>query len=246
MGRRPREEAPGAIHHVVPQGNGRGRIVLDDVDRRSYLERFYGVAHERGWIVHASCLLDTHHHGIVETPQPNLGDGMRLVVGGHAHWFNARHGRSGAVFSDRYWSVRVRGEGHLLRACLYALLNPVAAGLVDHPRDWPWCSYTSLASEGCSQRLAEFLGTTPREARAQFLSLVDQAVEVIRAQRGAQRSDVLRAAENVAKGCRSRFVGVGPGPEGRGQSPRPTPNVPPAAAASAIPSKDHFSRRHER
>jgi REP element-mobilizing transposase RayT len=184
----------------VPQGNGRGRIVLDDLDRRSYLERFYGVAGERRWIVHASCLLDTHHHGVVETPLPNLGAGMRLVVGGHAHWLNARHGRSGAVFADRYWSARIRGEGHLLRACIYALVNPVAAGLVDHPRAWPWCSYGSVLSDGCSERLAAFLGKTRHDAQTQFLALVDQAVAIVHSDRVAERRDVLRVADAVAKG----------------------------------------------
>jgi REP element-mobilizing transposase RayT len=209
MGRRLREEAHGAIHHVVPQGNGRHAIVLDDHDRRSYLERFFGVAYQLGWIVHASCLLDTHHHGIVETPRPDLGRGMRLVIGGHAHWFNARHGRSGAVFGDRYWSVRVGAEGHLLRACLYALLNPVAAGLVQHPRDWPWCSYGAVVADGCSHRLAAFLGHTPYEGRERFLAMVDSAVEIIHAQRLAERRDVLRAAGDVVeagarRGNRSR------------------------------------------
>ncbi len=197
MGRRPREEAPGAIHHVVPQGNGRAAFVLDDRDRRAYLERFHRVAHEREWVVHASCLLDTHHHGIVETPAPDLGRGMRLLVGGYAHWFNARHGRSGAVFGDRYWSVRVRGEAHLLRACLYALLNPVAAGRVRHPREWPWCSYGAVLHDGCSRRLGAFLGETPQAARECFLDLVDEAVEVVHAHRLADRRDALRAAEST-------------------------------------------------
>lgn len=201
MGRRPRDEAPGAIHHVVPQGDGRSPIVLDDRDRRAYLERFNRVAHERLWIIHASCLLDTHHHGIIETPSPDLGYGMRLVVGGHAHWFNARHGRSGAVFGDRYWSARLRDEGHLLRACVYALLNPVAAGLVEHPREWPWCSYRAAVADGISDRLATMLGDTPREARDRFLELVDVGVEIVHARRLTNRREVLRAARSVVESC---------------------------------------------
>jgi len=63
---------------------------------------------------------------------------MRLVVGGHAAWFNKHHDRTGAVFGDRYWSTRVFRHRHLLRACLYTLVNPVAAGLARHPRDWEW------------------------------------------------------------------------------------------------------------
>lgn len=91
MSRRPRQEGPGAIRHVVPKGNGGRRIVFDDRDRRRYLERFNAIAAERGWIVHASCLLETHHHAVVETPRPDLGRGMGLILGGHAAWLNRRH-----------------------------------------------------------------------------------------------------------------------------------------------------------
>jgi hypothetical protein len=45
-----------------------------------------------------------------------------------------------------------------------------------------------------------FLGDTPGASRMQFLSLVDHAVEILRAERKAQRKDMLRAVERVATG----------------------------------------------
>jgi len=50
------------MHHVVPQGNGRCQIVLDDRDRHAYLGRFHAIANRHDWTIHASSLLDTHHH----------------------------------------------------------------------------------------------------------------------------------------------------------------------------------------
>jgi REP element-mobilizing transposase RayT len=32
-----------------------------------------------GWRVHAYCLMDTHLHAVVETPEPTLGSGMRFL-----------------------------------------------------------------------------------------------------------------------------------------------------------------------
>jgi REP element-mobilizing transposase RayT len=199
MPRRFRNEEPGAVHHVVAQGNGRRAIVLDDRDRHSYLSRFLGLAAERRWTIHASSLLDTHHHAIVETPQADLSDGMRRILGGHASWFNARHGLEGSVFGERFWSVRVFDHFHLLRACLYALLNPVAAGLVSHPRLWPWSSYRVITELGCSERLREVLGGTPDEADARFLALVDQGVERIHAERASARAETVAIAEELAR-----------------------------------------------
>ena len=110
MARVPRAEAAGAIHHVIPAGNNGGRIVEDDRDRASYLARFARIRRELGWLCHASCLMDTHHHAVVETPMPNLGLGMRRLLGGHSHWFNLRHGQTGSVFVPHFWSRRLADE----------------------------------------------------------------------------------------------------------------------------------------
>jgi putative transposase len=175
VSRLPRYECSGAIHHVVTQGTGRGHIVRDDHDRRAYLGRLYREAGSRGWLVHASSLLDTHHHAVITTPNPDLGIGVGRIVGGHAAWFNARHGRSGALFMERFWSRRV--ESHLVRACIYVFVNPVAAGIVDHPRDWRWSSYADVERRGCSPDIAAVTGGTDA-----FLRYVEDAVERIRSQ----------------------------------------------------------------
>jgi REP element-mobilizing transposase RayT len=186
MPRYPRYECAGAIHHLVTQGTGRGRIVRDDRDRRAYLGRFYREASSREWLVHASSLLDTHHHAVVTTPNPDLGIGVGRIAGGHAAWFNARYGRSGALFSERFWSRRA--ELHLVRVCIYVFLNPVAAGVVDHPRDWRWSSYADVERQGCSADIAAITGGT--EA---FLSYVGDAVERIRALRAPDAGSCWRA-----------------------------------------------------
>ena len=199
MTRPPRDEAPGAIHHVVPQGSRRRRIVEDDRDRAAYLNRFERVGRELGWIVYGSSLMDTHHHAVVETPEPNLGEGMRRVQGGHARWLNARHGGEGHVFRQRFWSRRIVDDGWLLRACLYAVLNPVAAGLCEHPRAWRWGSYAVTADGNPDayrpgeERLLGLFGDTPREARRHYAEVIDQAAEAIRARRLADSAAVWRA-----------------------------------------------------
>ncbi len=181
MPRYPRYEDTGATHHVVLQGNGRGRIVSDDHDRRAYLDRFVAEATLRDWIVHASALLDTHHHAVLTTPEPDLGTGIGRIAGGHAAWLNARHERTGAVFSERFWSRRA--DRHVVQASVYTLVNPVAAGLARHPREWPWCNEREIRERGCSPSLAELTGGT-----GAFLDDVDAAVDRIAFQRRSGRA----------------------------------------------------------
>jgi REP element-mobilizing transposase RayT len=178
-----------AIHHVIPAGNNRRRIVEDDRDRVAYLARFAGIRRELGWLAHASCLMDTHHHAVVETPLPNLATGMRRLLGGHSRWFNVRHGREGSVFAPHYWSRRITDDAWFFRACLYAVLNPVVAGLCSHPREWRWCSYTSTADGDAEafapgeERLLRMFGTTPLQSRIEYAKVVDRTVEGIHAER---------------------------------------------------------------
>jgi putative transposase len=106
MPRKPRVEAPGAIWHAVARGNGGGRIVRDDDDRRSLVTGLGRAAMRSRWRVHAYCLMDTHLHAVVETPDPMLGSGMRLLLGGYAYEFNRRHAR----WFGREPNVQDRGQ----------------------------------------------------------------------------------------------------------------------------------------
>jgi REP element-mobilizing transposase RayT len=199
LARLPRGEAAGAIHHAVAQGNGRRRIVVDSRDRVSFGRRYGRIVRELGWIVHSSCLMDTHHHGVIETPEPNLGVGMGRLQGGHARWLNERYATEGSVFRHRFWSRRIEDDGHFFRSCLYVVLNPVAAGLCAHPRDWPWCSYRGTAEGDADafapgeERLMSMFGDTVSEARRNYVAVVDGMAESIRMLRIADGTGLWRA-----------------------------------------------------
>jgi putative transposase len=143
--RKPRVEAPGAIQHVIARGNAGTRIVLDDDDRRAFVAALARVSERNGWQVHAYCLMDTHLHAVIETPEPNLGTGMKRLLGGYAFEFNRRHGRYGHLFAGPYTSSIVETDAYAIEVCTYVVLNPVRAGLVNDPADWPWSSYRASA-----------------------------------------------------------------------------------------------------
>jgi putative transposase len=140
-----RVERPGELQHVIARGNGGGRIVAGDDDRRAFVTGLARVAERYGWRVHAYCLMDTHVHLVVETPEPNLGAGMQRLLGGYAYGFNRRHRRFGHLFAGRFGAVLVETEAHAVQVSAYVVLNPVRAALVAAPEDWPWSSYRASA-----------------------------------------------------------------------------------------------------
>jgi putative transposase len=141
VARKPRAEAANATHHVVAKGTGGQALVRDNVDRRAFVTRLARAVELHRWSCLAYCLLDTHFHLIVATPEPNLGLGMKWLKASYAQDFNFRHDRQGHLFGGRFYSQIIESDNHLIAAIVYVSVNPVRAGIVDQPEAWPWSSY---------------------------------------------------------------------------------------------------------
>jgi putative transposase len=146
MGYPPRNEEAGAVHHVYSRGIARRAIFLDDGDRLTYMAMLGAVSKRCEWRCLCFCLMDNHVHLLIETPVPNLGDGMRRLLGRYARSFNQRHETSGHVFEGRFGSRRIRDEVHLITTIRYIARNPVEARLCDDENEWPWSSRAMLAA----------------------------------------------------------------------------------------------------
>jgi REP element-mobilizing transposase RayT len=140
-----RIEVEGGIYHVTARGNARAAIFRDEQDYRVLRDVVSKTVEQHRWRCHSYCLLPNHYHFLVETPEPNLGRGMLVLNGTYARRFNWRYQRYGHVFQGPYGAVLIEDDDHLLEVCRYIALNPVRAGLVRRPGDWPWSSYCALA-----------------------------------------------------------------------------------------------------
>jgi putative transposase len=77
---------------------------------------------------------------------------MQTLGSRYARYFNRRHQRTGGLFEDRYYAVIVDDERYWVTCLRYIELNPVRAGLVKTPDEYPWSSYRSHAF-GSNDRL---------------------------------------------------------------------------------------------
>lgn len=145
MARPLRIEFPGAVYHVTSRGNAKGMIYDDDRDRYKFLDILGSVVRKHRWFCHAYCLMGNHYHLLIETPEGNLSRGMRQLNGIYTQAYNRRHKRPGHLFQGRYKAILVEKDSYLLALCRYIVLNPVAAGMVKAPGDWPWSSYLATA-----------------------------------------------------------------------------------------------------
>ncbi|MDQ2983909.1 MAG: transposase [Actinomycetota bacterium] len=144
MARPPRIQVAGGTYHLTARGNfGRTMFPRTD-DRRSFSFALQDVVNRHAWICHGYCFMTTHYHLLVTTPEADLAKGMQRLNTRYATYLNHTRGEQGHVLQGRYGSVLVEGESHLLELVRYLALNPVRAGMCDHPLDWPWSSYRAL------------------------------------------------------------------------------------------------------
>jgi putative transposase len=138
MARVLRTQLPDGFFHVTALGVDKAAIFRDDADRISFLELLLESVRRFTWEMWALCLMTTHYHLVLESTRANLSDGVQHLSGTHALRFNKRHRRSGHLFGARFGSRVIAGEEYLVAACEYVWHNPVRAGLVGRPEDWPW------------------------------------------------------------------------------------------------------------
>jgi REP element-mobilizing transposase RayT len=127
VARKIRVQYAGAIYHVMSRGDRKNVIFKDEKDHLIFLETLEQVCQKTGWQVHAWCLMGNHFHLVLETPQPNLVEGMKWFLGTYTARFNRRHKLCGHLFSGRYKALIIdgSGNGYLRTACDYVHLNPV-------------------------------------------------------------------------------------------------------------------------
>ena len=139
-----RPDLPGATHHVAALAVEKEVAFREPADRRRLIAHLGTIADLYQWKCRSFCLMGTHFHLILNTPEATLSRGMQHLCGAYAQWFNWKYGRRGHLFGRRFGSVQIFNESHLLNAHRYVALNPVRAGLCERPESWRWGSYRAL------------------------------------------------------------------------------------------------------
>ncbi len=141
MARRLRLHAPGAFYHVTLRGNHRQPIFFRDADR-DLLDGFVSDSLERfAARIHAYCWMPNHLHMLVQVSDAPLGRLIHRIASAYARTVQLRINTTGHLFERRYHAVLVDADSYLLTLVRYIHLNPVRAGIVRDPADYPWSSH---------------------------------------------------------------------------------------------------------
>ncbi len=141
MARPLRIQYPGAMYHIISRGIARMTIFHNEKDWRKFIQFMERVIKKYNWTCHAYCLMGTHYHLFLETPDANMVPGMKQLNQFYSQFYNWKYQRIGPVLQGRYKAWLVEREEKFLDNCRYIVNNPVEAKIVEHPADWPWSSF---------------------------------------------------------------------------------------------------------
>ena len=90
--------------------------------------------------------MTTHYHVIVTPSRERaLSTAMQAIGGAHTRYFNAKYGRMGPLWNERYGATLLDDERYWYTCLRYVDLNPFSAGIVTAPEDAQWSSYRNHA-----------------------------------------------------------------------------------------------------
>ena len=132
----------GYPHHVIQRGNNKCACFYSNQDYQSYLNWLQDYANQCDCLIHAYVLMTNHVHLLI-SPQSSdgLGSMMRKLGQRYAQYINRTYQRTGTLWEGRYKSCITQEQNYVLSCYRYIELNPVRAGIVDHPARYRWSSY---------------------------------------------------------------------------------------------------------
>jgi putative transposase len=157
-------------------------MFADDADYQFFRDCLRSACSDNECLVHAYVLMHNHVH-LLLTPlaDASVARVMKALGARYVHHFNKRHDRTGGLWEGRYRASLVETDRYLLTCYRYIELNPVRAGLADHPLAYRWSSYRANAHGARDDLITPHdlflsLGSDTRARRRGYRQLFEAAI----------------------------------------------------------------------
>ncbi len=134
-----------ALHHVTMRCNNK-EFLFDKQSLQLFLDVLWESCKKSRLRFFNYCLMTNHVHLLFRVKADDvLSPFMHRLANVFAKRFNVIRGRKGHLWEARFRSTIVEAESYFLRSMAYIDLNPVRAGMVQQPGEYPWCAHPYLA-----------------------------------------------------------------------------------------------------
>jgi len=141
MARPYRLQGENCLYHIMNHGDDRKKIYTRPSDYGKFMDYVVKAKERYQFYLYGYCLMSNHFHLLLETKSANISKIMHYLKGSYTTYYNIRHQRYGHLFQGRFKSIVVDKDSYLLELSRYIHLNPVRAGIVKDPQEYPWSSY---------------------------------------------------------------------------------------------------------
>ena len=133
----------GIPQHIIQRVDYNFKCFYKTEDLQNYLNLLEEISYEEDVSVHAYALLNDHVHLLVSSSRDDSVPAMIKLLGQHyTSYFNREYCRKGRLWGERYRPSLIDAGTYLLACQRYIELSPVRAGIVTHPAEYIWSSYS--------------------------------------------------------------------------------------------------------
>jgi len=128
-------------HHITQRGNNRTTVFFDEEDHLFYINTLKRYSQKYKLEIWAYCLMGNHVHLLaVPREDTSLARGIGLTNMVYTQYLNRKHGNSGRVWQNRFFSCAVEKGTYLWSVARYIERNPVKAGILEKAEKYRWSS----------------------------------------------------------------------------------------------------------
>ena len=173
----------GCYYHAYNRGCNRERIFVNDGNYIFLIKRAKSFLANYTLSVIAYCLMPNHYHFLCRPEEDDsLSRYIQRLFNSYTQAFNKGQGRSGTLFEGRFKSILVDTDEYVIQLCRYIHLNPVRAGLVRDPSQWPYSNYLEWVEKRdgilIDREFVRRYFSTPADYEDFVISDMDQSVEM--------------------------------------------------------------------
>lgn len=140
MARLARSTVIGYPHQVTQRGNYGQRVFEEAADYQNYLALAKEYADRYQIDIWAYCLMPNHVHFVCVPRLPGgLSKGFNTLHMRYAQYFHKKKGLTGHLWKGRFQSCLL-DDPSCFEEIRFIENNPVRAGLVERPEEYPWSS----------------------------------------------------------------------------------------------------------
>jgi len=165
----------GRYYHIYNRGAGKYPIFFNTGNYYYCLRLAFRYARKYSITVVAYCLMPNHFHFLLrQNTDSTISKYIGVLFNAYTQAVNRQQKRCGTLFQGRFSHCLVDDESYLLILCRYIHLNPVKAGLVKSPEQWPFSNYCAWIDPSIDNRWDNLILRTYFPRAGDYLRFVNE------------------------------------------------------------------------